>query len=143
QITDSVIHGVRFMQARPYAQSLAVMHVELVRRGRTWSVASQRGEQISLAGVPVHPRVEAALAEAHERVRGWNTAPLAEVTGLMSAATARMEPTAIINWVNEVQRQRAGTELSSTAPFDTRAAFGPGPVRLAHLAQLYPYENTL
>src|SRR5690606_11169541 len=37
----------------------------------------------------------------------------------------------------------AGTELSSTAPFDTRADFGPGPVRLAHLAQLYPYENTL
>ena len=143
QITDSVINGVRFMQAQPYAQSLAVMHVELVRRGGSWSVASQRGEQIPLAGVPVHPRVEAALAGAHELVRNWNAAPLAEVTGPMSAATARMEPTAILNWVNEVQRQRAGTELSSTAPFDTRAAFGPGPVRLAHLAQLYPYENTL
>ncbi|HUG28724.1 MAG TPA: 5'-nucleotidase C-terminal domain-containing protein [Gemmatimonadales bacterium] len=143
QITDSVINGVRFMQARPYAQSLAVMHVELVRRGRHWEVISQRGEQIPLAVVPVHPRIESALAEAHELVRKWNTAPLAEVSGAMSAATARMEPTAIINWVNEVQRQRAGTELSSTAPFDTRAAFGPGPVRLAHLAQLYPYENTL
>jgi 2',3'-cyclic-nucleotide 2'-phosphodiesterase (5'-nucleotidase family) len=143
QITDSVINGVRFMQARPYAQSLAVMHVALVRRGRTWEVVAQRGEQIPLEGVPVHPRVEAALAEAHALVRNWNTAPLAEVSGALSAATARMEPTAIINWVNEVQRRRAGTELSSTAPFDTRAAFGPGPVRLAHLAQLYPYENTL
>ncbi len=143
QMTDSVINGVRFMQARAYAQSLAVMHVELVRRGRNWDVVSQRGEQISLGGVPVHPGVGASLAEAHELVRNWNTAPLAEVSGAMSAATARMEPTAIINWVNEVQRQRAGTELSSTAPFDTRAGFGPGPVRLAHLAQLYPYENTL
>lgn len=143
QMTDSVLNGVHFMQARPYAQSLAVMHVALVRRGREWSVVSQRGEQIPLADVPVAPRIEAALAEAHERVRSWNTAPLAEVTAPMSAATARMEATAIINWVNEVQRQRAGTELSSTAPFDTRAAFGPGPVRLAHLAQLYPYENTL
>ncbi|MFN2326561.1 MAG: 5'-nucleotidase C-terminal domain-containing protein [Gemmatimonadales bacterium] len=143
QMTDSVINGVHFMQPRAYAQSLAVMHVELVRRGRRWDVTSQRGEQIPLAGVPVHPTVEMALAEAHELVRAWNTAPLAEVTAPMSAATSRMEATAIINWVNEVQRQRAGTELSSTAPFDTRAAFGPGPVRLAHLAQLYPYENTL
>lgn len=142
-ITDSVLNGVRFIQARPYAQSLAVMHVELVRRGRRWEVTRQRGEQIPLAGVPVHPRVEAALAEAHALVRGWNTAPLGESTAEMRATLARVRPTTIINWVNEVQRQRAGAELSSTAPFDTRAGWDAGPVRLAHLAQLYPYENTL
>lgn len=143
QMTDSVVNGVRFMQARPYAQSLAVMKVALVRRGGRWVVATQRGEQIPLAGVPVHPGVEAALAEAHALVRNWNTAPLGESAGPMRAATARMEATAIINWVNEVQRARAGTQLSSTAPFDLRAGWDAGPVRLAHLAQLYPYENTL
>lgn len=143
QITDSTINGVRFIQARPYAQSLAVMHVTLVRQGAGWRVAAQRGEQIPLAGVPVPPRVEAALAGAHQAVRNWNTAPLAEAVAPMSAATARLEPTAIINWVNEVQRARAGTQLSSTAPFDLRAGWEAGPIRLAHLAQLYPYENTL
>lgn len=143
QMTDSVINGVRFIQPRPYAQSLAVMHVALVRRGGRWEVVRQYGEQIPLAGVPVHPRVEAALAEAHALVRDWNTAPLGEAAGEMRATLARVRPTAIINWVNEVQRTRAGTDLSSTAPFDTRAGWGSGPVRLAHLAQLYPYENTL
>lgn len=143
RMVDSVINGVHFVQPRHHAQSLAVVHVSLVRRGRRWEVVSQRGEQVELAGVPVHPRVEAALAGAHTLVREHDRAPVAESLGLMSAATSRVEATAIINWVNEVQRARAGAQLSSTAAFDTRAAFPPGPIRRAQVAQLYPYENTL
>jgi len=143
QMTDSVINGVHFMQPRPYAQSLAVMHVSMVRRGRRWEVVRQRGEQIDLGAVPVHPRVAAALADAHELVRAYDRTPIGESVRPISAATARVEPTAIINWVNEVQRQRAGADLSSTAPFDTRAAFPVGPIRRAQVSQLYPYENTL
>ncbi len=143
QMTDSVINGVHFMQPRPYAQTLAIMKVVLVREGGAWRVASQRGEQVDLAGVPVAPRIEAALAEAHSLVRTHDQAPIGQSLGRMSAATARVEATPIINWVNEVQRSLTGADLSSTAPFDTRAAFPPGPIRRAQVAQLYPYENTL
>ena len=143
QMTDSVINGVHFMQPRQYAQTLAIMKVVLVRDGPRWRVVSQRGEQVDLADVPVAPRIEAALAEAHALVRAHDQTPIGEALGAMSAATARVEPTPIINWVNEVQRSLTGADLSSTAPFDTRAAFPAGPIRRAQVAQLYPYENTL
>lgn len=143
QMTDSVINGVHFMQARQYAQTLAIMKVVLVRAGNRWQVVSQRGEQVELAGVPPAARIEAALADEHDLVRTYDQTPIGRSLGLMSAATARVEPTAIINWVNEVQRSLTGADLSSTAPFETRAAFPPGPIRRAQVAQLYPYENTL
>lgn len=143
QMVDSVLNGVTFVQPRPYAQTLAVVHVDLARRGGRWAVVRQRGEQVDLAGVPPSPRVAAALAGAHEAVLAWNRAPIGTATSAFSAATGRVEATPIINWVNEVQRARAGTQLSSTAAFDPRAAFPAGPIRRNQVAQLYPYENTL
>lgn len=160
-MADSVIDGVHYIQPPPHARGLAVAHVWLIRgkEGRsenwvgqtvrsgpvgTYQVIRVTSETIQLADVPPHPVVSRRLALAHETVRRWVTQPVAQVVeGNWRASYGRVEDTPVIDFVNEVQRRVAGTDLSATAVFDPRAGFGPGEVRLRDVAGLYPYENTL
>ncbi len=147
-IGDSVIAGVRFVQPTQWAQAVSVAKVTMIRvrgarDGRRFRVAKIEGEIIPLANVPPDPVVERRLSRAMESVRGWIAAPLAAVQGDWSARTARAEDTPIIDYVNDVQRRQAGTQLSSTAVFNDRATLGTGLARMRDVAGIYPYENTL
>jgi len=143
QMQDSVLNGVHFIQPKPYAQTLAVAHVDLVRQAGVWHVVRIHGDQIDLA--PVEPPTGRfrRIAEAQEEVRIWASTPLAVATAPMRGTDARVEAVPLTTWINEVQRQRAGTDLAATAAFDTRAGLPGGEVRLSDVAGVYPYENTL
>ena len=143
EMADSVIDGVHFVQPKPYAQSLSVVHVTLRRTVEGWRVVQQRGELVALAAVPPSAALERRLAQDHAAVQQWLTLPLGNVSADLPAATARAEATPLTNWINEVQRRRAGTQLSTTPVFDTRSGLKAGVVPIAQLVQLYPYENTL
>ncbi|HEX7938361.1 MAG TPA: 5'-nucleotidase C-terminal domain-containing protein, partial [Gemmatimonadaceae bacterium] len=41
----------------------------------------------------------------------------------------------------EVERRVSGADLASVAAFNLNAHFGPGPITIAAMAELYPYEN--
>lgn len=143
EMADSVINGVHFVQPKNYAQSLSVVHVSLARTADGWSVRRIRGELVQLARVEPSVALDRRLAPDHDAVRQWVAQPLGNVSADMPATTARAEASAIANYINEVQRRRAGTILSTTPIFDTRSGFGAGEVTIGQVLQLYPYENTL
>ncbi|MDQ2670001.1 MAG: 5'-nucleotidase C-terminal domain-containing protein, partial [Gemmatimonadota bacterium] len=143
EMRDSVIAGVHFVQPKYWAQSLSVMHVDLVRDGRGWRPVRWRGELIPLRDVPPSPVVMRRLQTDHEAVRRWVADPIGQTPDLMSAKMGRAGPTPIIELIQRVQRERTGAELSSTAAFNLEAELGPGAIRLGDVAELYPYENTL
>ena len=145
RMRDSVIAGVHFVQPDPFAQAVSVVHVSMVRAAgdRWYHLVQIRADLVPLAGVPPSPALERRQARAIQAVRTWAGVPLAVAQGDWSARFARAEDAPIVAFVNDVQRRAAGTQLSSTAAFDTRAGFGPGVVRLRDVAGMYPYENTL
>jgi 2',3'-cyclic-nucleotide 2'-phosphodiesterase/3'-nucleotidase len=49
----------------------------------------------------------------------------------------------LADFILEVERKATGAQLASTAVFDRTARLGPGPITVAQLAALYPYDNTL
>ncbi len=144
-IVDSVVGGVHFVQPPPRTRALAVVSVRLVEAdGATGHrVVGVRAEHVQLGEVPPQPALAAKLGAAHETVRAWVAEPVARVEGDWSARYARAEDTPIIDFVNEVQRRAAGAQLSATAAFNPRGAFGPDRVYLRDVAGVYPYENTL
>src|SRR3970040_128151 len=113
--------GVHFVQRLPWARSLAVAHVWLVRgergrgNGEGWRVARIRGDQVLLANVAPDPGLTRRLQTVHEQVRNWAGAPIAQTDDIWSARYARAEDTPIIDLVNQVQRRAAGAELSARA----------------------------
>ncbi|HKH82296.1 MAG TPA: 5'-nucleotidase C-terminal domain-containing protein [Gemmatimonadales bacterium] len=143
EIRDTVLDGVHFVQPKPYGGSVSVTHVRLTRSDEGWKQVSIRGELISTAGVTASARLAQRLATAHDAVLQWSDSTIGEAHGTMRAASARMEPTPIINFVNRVQLDRTGADLSAASAFDLRAGFDSGAIRIRDLLALYPYENTL
>src|SRR5436190_3526763 len=143
EMRDYVVNGVHFVQPRNFALSLAVVHVSLVKEPSGYRVVSIRPELIPLATVAEQPRFVRRFAAAHERVRVWAATPLGTAGPGFSARYGRAEDTPLLDFINDVQRRRAGADLSAAADFDLGAGLPEGEVRERDVAGIYPYENTL
>jgi 2',3'-cyclic-nucleotide 2'-phosphodiesterase / 3'-nucleotidase / 5'-nucleotidase len=143
EIRDGVVNGVHFTQPKPYGGNVSVTHIDLVREQQRWRPTSIRSELVSTASVAPAARLTQRLGTAHAAVLAWVNTPLGEAAGPMPAVAARAEPTAILNFINSVQRKRSGADLSATPAFDVRAGFDSGTIRMADLLALYPFDNTL
>src|SRR2546422_7984279 len=143
EIRDYVVNGVHFVQPRNFALSLAVVHVSLVKEAGAYRVVSMRPELIPLATVGEQPRFVRRFSAAHERARTWAATPLGTAGPGFSARYGRVEDTPLLDFINEVQRRRAGADLSATADFELGPGLPEGEVRERDVSGIYPYENTL
>ena len=144
EVRDSAVGGVRFVQPRPYAASVAIVHVDLVRRpDNRWSVARVRSDLVSTRDAVPSALVEQRLGSSHEAVRAWMDAPIGMALAPMPASGARAGPTPIVDWILEIQRRRAGAQLAAGPVFDLGAGFRADTIRRRDVFRLYPYENTL
>ncbi|HEV8401087.1 MAG TPA: 5'-nucleotidase C-terminal domain-containing protein [Gemmatimonadales bacterium] len=140
EIRDTVINGVHFVQPRNWAQSLSVVHVFVVQG----KVVDVRAELVPLrTTTPELTRLTRRVDAAHEAARLWAATPLGTAAPGFDARYSRVQDGALLDFINEVQRRKAGTQLSAAAAFDVQAGFPDGDVLLRDVAGVYPYENTL
>ena len=93
------------------------------------------------------PRPRHDHAGVGHLAQGAAVAYAAETLGTTATAwradSARVKDTPIVDFILEVQRRHAGSDLASTAAFNLRASLDAGPITVAEVAALYPYDNTL
>ena len=143
ELADSVIGGALVTQPRNAAASVSVSWVTLIREGGAWKVIAKRGGVMRTAGRTEHVQVVAAVRDAHDRSIEYVTSTIGTTPAAWSADSARVRDTPIIDFVLEVQRRVAGTDLASAAAFNLNADFGPGAITMADMAELYPYDNNV
>jgi 2',3'-cyclic-nucleotide 2'-phosphodiesterase/3'-nucleotidase len=144
EVADTTLNGVLVLQAKNWGASLAVatLRLEPLAGGR-WRVAQKHGAILRPRAGRSDPRLEAALAAAHQRTRGWVARRIGSSEEEWSAAESRVRDTPIMDLINQVQMETTGAELSSTAAFSLTARLPRGPVTVADVAGLYVYDNTL
>ena len=143
EVADTVINGVLLMQPKNWAASVAVAHLALDRTDRGWRVRAARSSLVQAAGHAESPAVLAATEDAHRRTRAWVTTPLGRTDVAWRSDSVRVVDTPLIDFVLETMRRAAGSDLASTAAFSLDAGIAAGPVTVARLQALYPYDNTL
>lgn len=143
EVADTVINGVLLVQPKNWATSVAIAHLGLEREGGKWHVAAKRSSLVQVTGHAEDSTVVAATAAAHRETIAWVTAPIGRTPVAWSADSARVADTPLIDFINEVERRAAGTDLASTAAFSLGASMDAGPITAARLQALYPYDNTL
>jgi 2',3'-cyclic-nucleotide 2'-phosphodiesterase/3'-nucleotidase len=131
------------MQPKNWAQSVGVAHLLVEPRNGRWRVTSRRSTLVQVAHHRETPAVLAVTEEGHREAVQYSTTAIGTTPAVWRADSARVVDTPIMDFVLEVERKASGAQLASTAVFDTRASLGPGPVTVARLAALYPYDNTL
>src|SRR5438046_170475 len=146
EIRDTVINGVHFVQPKNWVQSLAVVHVSLAKdsaRAGRYRVTGVRAQLIPLANVAESPRFTQRANAAHQAARLWAGTPIGSASGGFDARYARVQDTPLLDFINEVQRRHAGTQLSAAAAFDVQPGLPEGEVHQREVLGIYPYENTL
>jgi 2',3'-cyclic-nucleotide 2'-phosphodiesterase (5'-nucleotidase family) len=144
EIRDSSLGGVRYVQPKPNAASVAVVHVDMIRpRGRGWEVGRIRSGLVPTAEVTPSAVAEQRLKPVDDAVREWVGEGVGMALAPMPAASGRAMPTPLVDWLLEVQRRGAGATLAAGPVFDLRVGFPADTIHRRDLMRLYPYENTL
>jgi 2',3'-cyclic-nucleotide 2'-phosphodiesterase/3'-nucleotidase/5'-nucleotidase len=143
EVRDSVIAGVHFVQPRPFGASVSVVHLDLVREDGTWHLRRIRADLVSTRDGGAAPLLAQRLAEERAAVRAWARTAIGLAAVPMRETAARVGPAPALDFIQDVQRRRAGADLSAASAFDLRAGFDADTIRIAHLLAMYPYDNTL
>jgi 2',3'-cyclic-nucleotide 2'-phosphodiesterase (5'-nucleotidase family) len=131
------------IQPKNWATSVGVAHLTVSRAGGRWRVTDKRSDLVQAAGHAEDPAVLAATASIHRETVAYVTTPIGTTPERWTADSARVRDTPLIDFILETERKAAGSDLASTAAFSTDVTMGMGPITIAQVAQLYPYDNTL
>jgi 2',3'-cyclic-nucleotide 2'-phosphodiesterase/3'-nucleotidase len=143
EMPDTVIGSTLLMQPKNWAQSVGVAHLRLERRSGRWTVLGKRSGLVQVRGHAENAQVLAATAEGHRAAVAYATTAIGSTPAAWRADSGRVMDTPLADFILEVERKATGAQLASTAVFDRTARLGPGPITVAQLAALYPYDNTL
>lgn len=143
QMADTVIGSTLLMQPKNWATSVAVAHLALTRQNGRWRVISKRGSIIQAARHRESPQIIAVTQEGHRATVRYATTPIGSTPVRWRADSARVVDTPLIDFILEVERRASGAQLASTAAFSLDASLAAGPITVARLSALYPYDNTL
>lgn len=143
QMADTTIAGVLLMQPKNYATSVGVAHLVVRHASARWQVARKWSALVRCAGHGESPAVLVATDRVHQATVRYVTTPIGSTDVVWRADSARVRDTPLIDFVLDVERRTAHSDLASTAAFSLDATIDSGPVTIAEIARLYPYDNTL
>jgi 2',3'-cyclic-nucleotide 2'-phosphodiesterase (5'-nucleotidase family) len=143
EVRGTTIGQTLLIQPKNWATSVDVAHLVVSRQEGKWRVTEKRSDLVQAAGHAEDPTVLTAVNDVHRETVAYVTTPIGTTAERWSGDSARVKDTPLIDFILETERKAAGTDLASTAAFSTSAALGPGPINIAQVAQLYPYDNTL
>lgn len=143
EMADTVIGTTLLMQPRNWATSVAVAHLLIERRDGRWRVVAKRSQVVATARHRENPQVVAVTQEGHRAAVQYATTAIGTTPVAWRADSARVAPTALIDFILDVERRASGAQLASTAAFSLDASLAAGPITVARLSALYPYDNTL
>jgi 2',3'-cyclic-nucleotide 2'-phosphodiesterase (5'-nucleotidase family) len=142
-MADTTIGSTLLMQPKNWATSVGVATLTVERIGSAWRVTRKRGALVPVAGHPEQPAMAALTDAAHRATREYVQTTVGTTSVAWRGDSARVADVPLIDFILETERRVAGTDLASTAAFSLDAALDAGPITIAELARLYPYDNTL
>jgi 2',3'-cyclic-nucleotide 2'-phosphodiesterase/3'-nucleotidase len=143
EMADTVIAGTLLMQPKNWATSVAVAHLTVDKRDGRWRVTARRSSIVQAAHHREDPTVFAVVQEGQRAAMQYVNTTIGTTPVAWRADSARVVDTPLIDFILEVERKASGAQLASTAAFSLDASIDAGPIKVARIAALYPYDNTL
>ncbi len=142
-MADTVIAGTLLMQPKNWATSVAVAHLRVEQRNGVWHVVAKHSQLIQAVHHREDPLVQAVAQEGHVAAMHYANSAIGSTLVAWRDDSARVAPTPLIDFILEVERRASGAQLASTPAFSLDASLPAGPISVARMAALYPYDNTL
>lgn len=143
QNRGEMIGSTFVIQPKNWATSVASVTLPVACTGGRWRTGTPSGTLIPAARRAEAPAVVRATQRVHDEAKRYVASTITTTPDTWRADSARLRDVPLTDFILAVEQRAASAALASTAAFDTAAHFGPGPITVAQVAQLYPYDNTL
>ena len=146
EVPSLTINGVLLTQAGRWGDNLSRTTLMLERDEPTapWRLIGKTATTHPVtAEVPSDSTILELTQTAHDATEAWLREPVGRAARALSAERSRVEDTAIIDLIHQVQLDAGAADVSFAASFNPRASLPAGEVTIRDLAGLYVYENTL
>jgi 2',3'-cyclic-nucleotide 2'-phosphodiesterase/3'-nucleotidase len=146
QIADNV-NGVTVIQPGFNGQAIGKAVIQFQLHAGKWEVVAKTAELIEVDDTTVAETTILELAEAYEiQTQEWLDQPIGEIVGDMTIDNAfdvRLQDHPAIEFINHVQMDAAGVDISSTALFHNGSPGFANHVTMRDIVSNYIYPNTL
>ncbi|RST77000.1 bifunctional metallophosphatase/5'-nucleotidase [Siminovitchia acidinfaciens] len=146
QIYGKELNGVIVLQSGSSGSYLGKAVLTLEKEGGQWKAVSKQSELISVKGVPEDQALLDKLKIYENNTQAWLDQPIGKIDGDMlveDAMNVRLKDNALIEFINKVQMDAAGVDISTTALFDNESPGFPKNVTMRDVVSNYIYPNTL
>jgi 2',3'-cyclic-nucleotide 2'-phosphodiesterase / 3'-nucleotidase len=144
QEKGKTINGVLLMQPKNWGISLGIMDISLTQEGSHWIVKEKHSDLRQVTPeVEADPEIMAIAKPYHDAAETYLSSPVSESPADLSAQFARVEDSALIDAIQQVQLHFAKADVSFASSFNPSVRVKKGPVTVREIAALYVYDNIL
>jgi 2',3'-cyclic-nucleotide 2'-phosphodiesterase/3'-nucleotidase len=145
QLAEWKLGDVLLMQPKNWGMSLGRVDIDLDRNpSGGWRIISKTSRLIPVtAATPADAKILKIARPYHELAEKYLNTQIAEAPVALDTRLARVQDTALVDAVQNVQLFYSKADVSFASAFTTRVAIPKGPVSVRQIAAIYVYENKL
>jgi 2',3'-cyclic-nucleotide 2'-phosphodiesterase/3'-nucleotidase len=144
---SKMVNGVLVVQPGFHGQTLGKISVNFERRDGKWRVKDKSVELLEVNDSTASDEEVLALAQNYEdQTQEWLDQPIGEIRGglvIEDAFEVRLKDHPLIEFINRVQMDASGAEISNTALFSNQSPGFAEKVTIRDIVSNYIYPNTL
>lgn len=132
------------VQPRNGGTSLARLDFVLKRAGNRWKLLDKSSRLAPVRpGTQADEQILAAARPYHDLAQRYLSSVVTQTRQTLKAELGRVEDTALLDAIHQVQLHYAKADVSFGSMFNTRMVAPQGPVTVRQIAALYVYDNEL
>ncbi len=147
--------GAVLIEPGKWSEYIAKVDVTLTRVNNKWVVLNRDkdvvAENLPLKNIEPNKELVKKLTPFHKEAISDSMIVIGELTGgnfvkndeIEGIPTTQIEPTPMIDFINEVQTYYTKADVSTVAAFRSDANMHEGPIKKSDVALIYKYDNTL
>jgi 2',3'-cyclic-nucleotide 2'-phosphodiesterase/3'-nucleotidase len=138
------IGEVLLVQPKNWGMSLARLDFDLENTGKGWKLTAKRSRLVPVrAATAADPEILRLAKPYHDLAEVYLNTPVAESPADLDTKRGRIEDTALVDAIHQVELYYTKADVSFTALFNLDVHVPKGPLTVRQIAALYLYDNEL
>lgn len=149
-IEGELINGVLIAEPKNYGNRVSRFDFTMEKSGDDWTLKEKSSYNYDTKGYEAAPEILTLAEDYHQATLDYVNTPIGESTGdfvtadeVMGIPTAQIQDTALVDFINKVQMEYTGADVSLAALFISESNLMEGPLTIKDAAYIYKYDNTL
>lgn len=150
-VEETYVNNVLIVENRSSGATMSKVNIIVEKDKSGCKIVDRKAESIKISEYESDEELSKKLAPYNERAKNEANIIIGELVGgnlvpeneIAEVPQAQIEPTSLIDLINEVQMYYTDAQVSSAALFNVDANLEPGKIKKSDTSLIYKYGNTL